>query len=89
MLTREHWTKGTGTPPVFKGLVFFTDGFMMEGFEAGVYGQSVRRRLNFSLGRYATVFWAEIFAVLSCVYEIQYQGRPKSTCVSVVIVRRL
>ena len=26
MLTREDWTRGTGTPPVVKGLIWFTDG---------------------------------------------------------------
>jgi len=31
MLTREDWTRGTGTPPVVKGLVWFTDGSRMEG----------------------------------------------------------
>jgi hypothetical protein len=57
MLTGEDWTKGIGTPPVVKGLVWFTDGSKMkEGSGAGVYGQSVRRKLSFSLGRYATVF---------------------------------
>ena len=25
MLTREEWTKGTGTPPVVKGLIWFTE----------------------------------------------------------------
>jgi len=50
MLTRGDWTKGTGTPPVVKGLVWFTDGSKMkEGTGAGVYGQSVGRRLSFSL----------------------------------------
>jgi hypothetical protein len=29
MLAREDWTKGTGTPPVVKGLVCFTDGSKM------------------------------------------------------------
>jgi hypothetical protein len=39
MLTREDWTRGTGTPPVVKGLVWFTDGCRMkEGTRAGVYG---------------------------------------------------
>jgi hypothetical protein len=38
MLTTEDWTRGTGTPPVIKGLVWFTDGSRMkEGTEAGVY----------------------------------------------------
>jgi hypothetical protein len=31
MLTREDWTKGTGTPPVVKGLIWFTDGSKMGG----------------------------------------------------------
>jgi len=44
---------------------------------AGVYGQSVGRRLSFSLGRYATVFQAEIYAILACAYEIQSQNRPE------------
>jgi hypothetical protein len=64
MLTREYWTKGTGALPVIKGLVWFTDGSRMKGGTgAGVYGQSVGRRLSFSLGRYATVFQAEIYPV--------------------------
>jgi hypothetical protein len=46
---------------------------MREGTRAGVYGQSVGRRLSFSLGRYVTVFQAEICAFLACVYEIQLQ----------------
>jgi hypothetical protein len=37
MLTREDWTIGTGTAPVVKGLVWFTDGSKMkEGTGAGV-----------------------------------------------------
>jgi hypothetical protein len=68
MLTREDWTKGTGTPPVVKGLVWFTDGSKMkEGTRAGVYGQSVGRRSSFSLGRYATIFQAEIHAIVVCL----------------------
>jgi hypothetical protein len=31
MLTREDWTKGTGTPPVIKVLVWFTGGSKMQG----------------------------------------------------------
>jgi hypothetical protein len=31
MLTREDWTKGTGTPPMIKGHVWFTDGSRMRG----------------------------------------------------------
>ena len=77
MPTRKDWTKGTGTPPVVKGLIWFTDGSKMEGTGAGVYGQSACRRLCFSWGRYPTVFQAEIYAILACVHEIQFQNRPE------------
>jgi ribonuclease HI len=79
MLTREDWTGGTGAPPVVKGLVWLTDGSRMRGVGTGasVYGQSVRRRLSFPLGKYATVFRAEIYAILACVHEIQLQNRPE------------
>jgi len=50
---------------------------MKEGTGAGICGQSVGKRLSFSLGRYATVFQAEIYAILACVYEIQFQSRPE------------
>jgi len=53
-----------------------------------VKGQSVGRRLSFSLGRYVTVFQTEIYAILACVYEIQFQNRPEKY-LSALIVRRL
>jgi hypothetical protein len=57
MLTREDWTRGSGSPPEIKGLFWYTDGSKMkEGTGAWVFGQSVKRRLTFSLGRYKTVF---------------------------------
>jgi hypothetical protein len=31
VLTREDWTKGTGTPHAVKGLVWFTDGSKRRG----------------------------------------------------------
>jgi hypothetical protein len=78
MLTREEWTRGTGAPPVVKWLVWFTDGSRMkEGTRAAVYGQSVGRTLNISLGTYTTVFQAEIYAILAPAHKIQFQGRPE------------
>jgi len=78
MLTREEWTRGTGTPHVLKGLIWCTDGSRMkEGTGAGVYGQSVGRRLSISLGRYATVSQTEIYGILACAYEIQLYGRTE------------
>ena len=79
-LMREDWTKATGDPNAVKGLIWFTDGSKMrERTRAGVYGQLVGRRLSFSLGRYATVFQADIYAILACAYEIQSQNRLENT----------
>jgi ribonuclease HI len=50
---------------------------MRGGAGAGVYGQSVRRSLSLSLGIYATVFQAEVFAILACVYDIKAYGTPE------------
>jgi hypothetical protein len=62
MLTREDWTGGIGAPAVVKELVWFTDGSKMrKRTGAGVYGQSVGRRLRFSLAKHATVFQTEIY----------------------------
>jgi len=78
MLTREDWTRATGAPPAGRGLVWFRDeSKLREGTGAVVYVQSVRRRLSFSLGRYATVFQAEIYAILVCAHEIQSQNRSE------------
>jgi hypothetical protein len=78
MLTREEWTCGPGTPLAVKGLVWFTDGSRTaEGTGTGVYGQSVNRRLSVSLGKYATVFQAEVYAILACVQETDKQDRPE------------
>jgi ribonuclease HI len=73
LLTTEDWTKGTGTPPVVKGLVWYTDGSRIQDGRtgAGVHGQSEGRMLSISLGKYVTVFQAEIYAILACVCEIQ------------------
>jgi len=47
MLTREEWTRSSGTPPMVKGLVWYTDGSRTaEGTRVGVYGQSANRRLT-------------------------------------------
>jgi len=78
MLTREEWIRGPGTPPMVKGLVWFTDGSRtVEGTEAGVYGQSVNRRLSIPLGKHATVFQAEVYSILACVHENETQDRPE------------
>jgi hypothetical protein len=76
MLTRGKWTKGPGTHPVCKGLIWFTYGYKLKGGNgAGVYGQSLARRLSISPGKYDTVFQAGIYAILACAYEIQMNVR--------------
>jgi hypothetical protein len=89
LLTREELTKGTGPPPVVKGLVWYTDGSRIQDGRTGtgVYGQSVGRRLSISLGKYVTVFHAEIYAILACVCEIQNRARSEKY-VSALIVKR-
>jgi hypothetical protein len=75
VLLREVWTETAGVPAAIKGLVWFTElSRMRAGTGAGVYMQSLGWMFSFSLGRYATVFHADLFAVLACVYEIQTQN---------------
>jgi ribonuclease HI len=69
----------TFNTPVVKGLVWYTDGPRTQGGGAGtgVYGQSLGRRLSISLGKYVTVFQAQIYAILACAYEIQANARSE------------
>jgi len=61
-----------------KGLVWITDwSKMKDGTGAGVYGQSLKRRLRFSLGKYTTVFQPAIYAILACAYDLQSLNRPE------------
>jgi len=48
-----------------------------EGTGVGVYGQSVNRRLSIPLGKHATVFQAEVYAILACTEEIATQDHPE------------
>jgi len=47
----------------------------MEGTGTGVNGQSSGRRLCISLGKQPTIFQAEVYAILVCVYEIQTNAK--------------
>jgi hypothetical protein len=78
-LTREDWTNGPGPLSVVKGLVWYTDGLRLQDGRtgAGICGQSKGWRLSISLGKYVTVFQAEIYAILACVYEIQSIARSE------------
>jgi hypothetical protein len=89
MLTREDWTKGTGASPVVKGLVWFTDwSKMREGNRAGVYGQSLGRKLSFSLGRYTALFRLRYRLSWPLFTKFNLRTDWRNTGVSAVIVRR-
>jgi len=61
VLRREERTRGSGTPPTVKGLIWYTDrSRAWRGIGTGDYGQSLRRRLSISIGKYAIVFQAEM-----------------------------
>ena len=52
------------------GLIWFTDGSKTEeGAGAGIYGEKPRKSFSFSLGKYTTVFQAEVYAILQCAKE--------------------
>ena len=36
----------------------------------------MNRKLSIPLGKYSTVFQAEVYAILACVHEIRTQNRP-------------
>jgi ribonuclease HI len=83
ILTREERTRGPETPPAVKGLFCFAVGSRtVEGIGVGVYGQSADRRLNISLGKHATVFQPEVYAILTCFHETETQDRPEK-CISI------
>jgi hypothetical protein len=82
MLAREEWTRGPATPPIVKGLVWFTYG---EGTGVGVYGQSVNKRLSIPLGKHATVSQAEVYAILACVHETETQDKPEKYIFALIV----
>jgi hypothetical protein len=58
--------------PVFPGdaLLWFTDRSRAgSGIGSGIYGIRPERSFSFSLGKYATVFQTEIYAILQCACE--------------------
>jgi hypothetical protein len=58
-----------------------------EGIGAGVYGKSVGRRLSISLGKHATVFQAEVCAILAYVLETETQTRPEEYVFFLIAIR--
>ncbi|KAJ8916814.1 hypothetical protein NQ315_005821 [Exocentrus adspersus] len=72
--SREVWNRDSDAL-VSQGLVWFTDGSKtLEGTGAGVRGVRPRVQLSFPLGKHASVFQAEMFAILACVSENLKRG---------------
>jgi hypothetical protein len=66
---RSEWDRGI-VPSGKKGIIWHTDGSKMnKGTGAGVYGHDMGQRFSFSLGQYATVFEAEVYATKACTDE--------------------
>ena len=66
--SREEWESEENPYQLRGGLVWYTDGSLMEGKSGyGVYGESPRTELSASLGRNCTIFQAEICGILACV----------------------
>jgi len=64
--SREHWSK---SERICRSNwdIWYTDGSGADGqFGAGVYGSRTNHRESFSLGELATVFQAEVLAILEC-----------------------
>jgi len=55
----------------------------------GVYGQSLGRKFSVCLGKYITVFQAEIYAILVCAYETQRMLGQRNVLVFALTVRGL
>ena len=80
-------TRSSRTPPAVKGFVWYTDGSRTaEGTGAGVYGQSASRRLSIPLRKHATVFQAEVYAMLM---KLKPRIGQRNTSVSTLIARWL
>jgi len=90
MLSREERTRGLGTPTTVKGLMWYTDGSKARrGIGAGDYGQSLRRRLSMSMGKYAIVVQAEMYAILTVRMKFLWTLDQRSTLVLVLAVQWL
>ncbi|KAJ8961263.1 hypothetical protein NQ318_008947 [Aromia moschata] len=68
--SRDDWDN-TNNTICQNGIIWFTDGSKIgDKAGAGVYGKTTRTKLSFALGSCASVFQAEIYAILACGMEI-------------------
>ena len=67
--SREEW-KGKKTTTRNKDLVWYTDGSKMSsGTGAGIYGPKIKRSKSVPMGLHCTVFQAEVYAIIYCLWE--------------------
>ncbi|KAJ8961383.1 hypothetical protein NQ318_014627 [Aromia moschata] len=70
------------------GIIWFTDGSKIgDKAGAGVYGKTTRTKLSFALGSYASVFQAEIYAILACGMDI-LKTAPKRRTIQICTDRQ-
>ncbi|KAJ8962127.1 hypothetical protein NQ318_018084 [Aromia moschata] len=68
--SRDDWDNINNTI-CQNGIIWFTDGSKIgDKAGAGVYGKTTKTKLSFAHGSYASVFQAEIYAILTCGMEI-------------------
>ena len=66
--TRKEWEDSNRRPD--GDLIWYTDGSKTdEGTGAGIFGEKPKHEMSHPLGRHATVFQTEIFAILECARE--------------------
>jgi hypothetical protein len=69
IIDQDYWRN---KDPVFPedALIWFTDGFRADsGTGSGIFGRRPNRSFSFPLGKFATVFQTEIYAILQCACE--------------------
>jgi ribonuclease HI len=78
---RSEWKKGF--QPDKGGLIWHTVGSKTEiGTRAGMYCHETRKRLSFSLGKYITVFQAEVYAIKACAAQnIDKNYKNRNICI--------
>jgi hypothetical protein len=69
IIDRDYWRNiDSGIPE--DSLIWFTDESRMPSETGpGIFGVRPSRSLSFSLGKFATVFQTEVYAILQCAYE--------------------
>jgi hypothetical protein len=65
----NQWDRGT-IPLEKRGLIWYMDGSKInEGTGTGMYDCGMKQKFSFSLGLYAIVFQAKVYAIKACAEE--------------------